>query len=85
MKTSYLVSALGAITIAAAAPALESMKLSERQDNSDCPYQYYIDIMLGVMNVHRANHSVDDLVWNQTLATAAQYTVDNGPVLVHDK
>ncbi|KEF57407.1 uncharacterized protein A1O9_05324 [Exophiala aquamarina CBS 119918] len=84
MKTSYLFSTLGAITLVAAAPALEPMKISERQDADNCPYQYYIDIMLGVLNVHRANHSVADLAWNQTLATAAQYTTDNGPVLVHD-
>lgn len=85
MKTSYLVSTLGAISIVAAAPALEPMKISERQDSADCPYQYYIDIMLGVFNAHRANHSVADLVWNETLATAAQFTTDNGAVLVHDK
>jgi uncharacterized protein YkwD len=85
MKATYLASIACAATFVAAAPALQSMKLSERQTTEECFQMVYIDIMLDVINVHRANHSVDDLVWNQTLATAAQYTVENGEVNVHDK
>lgn len=84
MKTAYLASTLCAATFVAAAPALQAIKLSERQTTEECFQMVYIDIMLDVINVHRANHSVDDLVWNQTLATAAQHTVENGPVNVHD-
>lgn len=87
MKAIYLASTLcAAIFVAAApAPAPHPMQLSERQTDDECHQMDYIQIMLYVINAHRANHSVDDMVWNQTLATAAQDTVENGPVLVHDK
>ena len=79
----YLCPALAAMTLVTAAPVLESTRLSKRQD--DCGQLSYIDVMLQSFNVHRANHSAPALVWNQTLADAAQYTVVNGELGVHDK
>lgn len=43
----------------------------------------YKSIILGHHNVHRANHSAADLVWDDTMATYAQQTADTC-VYAHD-
>ncbi|RSL49318.1 hypothetical protein CDV31_007695 [Fusarium ambrosium] len=43
----------------------------------------YTSIMLNYHNIHRANHSAPDLVWDETLAGYAENTA-NGCVFEHD-
>jgi uncharacterized protein YkwD len=86
MKLLNLSPALCAIMLAEAVPLLKSVELAVRQDpNFQCEFRTFITVMLQSFNLHRANHSVDPFEWNQTLADAAQYTVENGAIGVHDK
>jgi uncharacterized protein YkwD len=56
-----------------------------QRQSVDCTTAAYSDIMLAGFNVHRANHSVSDFSWNDTLAGFAQTTTTTGTPGVHDK
>jgi uncharacterized protein YkwD len=79
MKLLYFL--LSYIALAAGTPIL--LWLEPR--DLDCSTATYQDIILTGINTHRANHSVDDLVWNKTLAKAAKKTATKGVVGDHDK
>jgi uncharacterized protein YkwD len=65
------------IALATAGPA--------KRQTIDCTTAAYSDIILTGFNVHRANHSVPDFTWNDTLASFAETTATTGTVGVHDK
>ena len=50
----------------------------------NCSSADYQQTMLAALNIHRSNHSAVDLVWNTTLATAAQNTSMYGVIGEHE-
>jgi uncharacterized protein YkwD len=68
---------ISCIALATASPA--------KRQTIDCSTAAYSDIILTGFNVHRANHSVPDFTWNDTLAGFAETTATTGTIGVHDK
>ena len=64
--------------------ALATARPAKRQ-TIDCSTAAYSDIILTGFNTHRANHSVPDFTWNDTLASFAETTATTGTPGVHDK
>ena len=86
IKKGLLFLLLNVIVLVPGAPVVEASELAARQDpDFQCEFRTLETVMLQSFNIHRANHSVGPLEWNETLATAALNTVQFGPDLVHDK
>lgn len=76
------------LLLSLAIPALASPNPSHvplEARNGECPGWTYSKMMLTAHNNHRANHSVNALVYNSTLANAAANTAANGVIGQHDK
>lgn len=83
MKLFDLVSLLSTATLAVAGANPSYAPLEAR--SGECPGWTYSKMMLTAHNNHRANHSVNALVYNSTLANAAANTAANGVIGQHDK
>jgi len=82
MKLLYPLILSSALVSASPLRSLSDSTPHKRQDDASCGD--YESVMLYNINFHRSNHSVADLVWNDTLAEATLATSENGEVLVHD-
>lgn len=83
MKLSDLLLFLDAASLTVAHVVQPYSSLEAR--SGECPGWTYSRQMLTAHNNHRANHSVNALLWNDTLATAASNTAQTGVVGNHDK
>lgn len=83
MRCLDLTLLLGTAALALAGPSPSDIPLEVR--SGECPGWTYSKMMLTAHNNHRANHSVNALVYNSTLANAAAQTAANGVIGNHDK